>query len=212
MTRVLVLATGAVTSCMLPHDVHELRRRAPGLELRVVLTRSACRFVSREALALVTGAPVLVDVWDDPDGPAAPHVELAAWAEAFVIHPATAHTIARLSAGLCDTPVVAALAATRAPVGIAPSLPPGMLGAVPITRHLAELAARSNVVLTPPRVGRSASSGELADGGAGRLVDVLKAVGDRFFATDPEWAPVLDAGPEAVPLVPVRLAWTERGT
>lgn len=212
MTRVFLIGSGALSACMLPHAVHALRARAPGIELRVGLTRSACRFVSPTALELLTGQPVLIDAWDGDDGGAggtppaagrdsghAVHVEVGAWAEAFVVHPATAHLLARLALGLCDTPFLTALAATTVPLGVAPNLPPGMLDGAMARRHLAELESRTNVVLAPMHRGRSATTGEVAAGGAGPLTEILGLLGSRYFADDPAWRPLVS--PELVPTV-----------
>ncbi len=233
MTRVFLIGSGALAACMLPHAVHELRDRAPGIELRVGLTRSACRFVSPTALELLTGHPVLIDTWDrdgaagggatppasGPGSGHAVHVEVGEWAEAFVVHPATAHLVARLALGLCDTPFLTALAATSVPVGVAPNLPPGMLDGATARRHLAELEGRANVVVAPMHHGRSATTGKAADGGAGPLTEVLGLVGSRYFADDPAWRPLVAPGPSvrASPpadgsrsLAGLELTWSER--
>ncbi|MFJ9572249.1 flavoprotein [Streptomyces bacillaris] len=174
--RLLYIGSGALSAAHLPFWVNWLRAAYPGLELRVLLTRSAERFVAPGALAALSGREVVRDVW--PQGPVvhAPHVELAEWADAVVVHPASFHFMSRLALGLADTPAMLALQCTRVPVALAPSLPPGALESPAYRSHHAALSARDNVIVVPPVRGVSTTTGRADAALAAPLPDALRAL------------------------------------
>ncbi|MFD0355527.1 flavoprotein [Streptomyces sp. NPDC127110] len=157
--RLLVVATGAVHAAHLPTWAGWLRLAYPRLETRIVVTRSAERFVSRAALAALGGCEVLPDVWPEEATTTARHVELAQWADAAIVYPATMNFIARFATGMADTPAMLALQCTRAPIAVAPALPPGGQENVTLQHHLKSLGARPNVVVVPTTPGRSVTTG-----------------------------------------------------
>ncbi|MEU5317494.1 flavoprotein [Streptomyces sp. NPDC021056] len=176
--RLLYVGTGSIGVAHAPYWVTLLRLGYPELGLRVVMTRSAERFVSRGALAPMAGGEVLLDAW--PDGPvqSALHVELAEWADAVIVQPATLHFLARFARGLADTPVLLALQCTTVPIVLAPALPPGAVESVAYRRHLAALAERPNVAVVPPVPGTSATTGRKDASAAAGLPDLLRAAED----------------------------------
>ncbi len=139
--RVVVGMGGAVAAAHAPLLVQALIAR--GLEVRVIASERALRFVAREALEALTHAPVLSSMWPD-DGDRTlkvPHVELAAWADVVVVWPATATMIGRIATGDCSELVSAVAITTRAPVLVAPSMNEAMLDAASVARNLGTLAA-----------------------------------------------------------------------
>ncbi|UQA94428.1 flavoprotein [Streptomyces halobius] len=158
LNRLLVVVTGSAYAWSTPYWLELLRQHCPGLEVRVVLTRSAERFVTRQAVSARVDGAVFADTWPE-DEAAALHVEWAEWAEAILVYPATLHFMARLALGLADGPALLAAQCTRAPVAVAPALPPGALEGAAVRQHWAALAARPNVVLVPPVAGRSLTTG-----------------------------------------------------
>jgi phosphopantothenoylcysteine synthetase/decarboxylase len=177
--RLLLFGTGSLRVAQLPSWVDWLRLAYPTLDYRIVLTRSAERFVSRQALAAATRRPVAVDVWSDADRDQVPdsvHVEYASWPDAIVVYPATFNFLARFATGLADTPVLLALQCTTAVIGVAPSVPPGAVTSPAYRAHLAELARRPNVTVLAPVMGVSAHSGEVGIGAAGPLPSLLNRV------------------------------------
>ncbi|MEV8453908.1 flavoprotein [Streptomyces sp. NPDC052095] len=158
--RLLLVTAGSAFATGMPYWVDWLRMSYPELEIKLVLTRSAQRFVTRQALAgrLHGSGEVLLDEWPEHEGTAR-HVELAQWAQAVVVYPATFHYVARLALGLADSPTLLACHCTGAPVVVAPALPPGGLESAAFQNHWAALAARPNVVLAPPRTGVSLTTG-----------------------------------------------------
>lgn len=158
--RLLVVTAGSAFATGMPYWIDWLRLSYPELAVKMVLTRSAQRFVTRQALAgrLHRGGEVLLDEWPEHEGTAR-HVELAEWAQAVVVYPATFHFVARLALGLADSPTLLACHCTRAPVAVAPALPPGGLESAAFQTHWATLAARPNIVLAPPHPGVSLTTG-----------------------------------------------------
>jgi phosphopantothenoylcysteine synthetase/decarboxylase len=124
-----------------------------------MLTRSAQRFVTRDALTAFASGTVLQDVWPDEPDEGATHVELAQWPDAIVVHPATYNFVSRLALGAADTPLLLALQCTRAPIAIAPALPPGGAESYGYRRHVAALSERPNVTVVPPQPGYSVTTG-----------------------------------------------------
>ncbi|WP_254706559.1 flavoprotein [Streptomyces lunaelactis] len=178
LTRMLVVVTGSAFAWSTPYWLEHLRLSCPGVEVRVVLTRSAERFVTRQAVGSRVGGAVSTDTWPDEDDTAR-HVAWAEWAEAIVVYPATVHFMARLALGLADSPVLLAAQCTRAPVVVAPALPPGALEGDAFRGHWATLAARPNIVLVPPVPGRSLTTGREDAWVPPPMPEVLQLIAER---------------------------------
>src|SRR3712207_6098096 len=132
MARILLGVTGGIAA----YKALELARLAvkAGHAVRVVQTAGSLNFVGRASFEAITGAPVLVEEWErDPNrgafpGQAVPdhdpigHLELVRNADAYVIAPATAHTLARLAHGLADDVLTTAALAATCPVVVAPAM------------------------------------------------------------------------------------------
>ncbi|MFZ3499150.1 flavoprotein [Streptomyces sp. 5.8] len=157
--KVLFVGTGSIGVMFMPMWLNWLRTAYPDTEVRTMLTRSAQRFVTRDALTAFAGGTVLQDVWPDEPEEGATHVELAQWPDAIVIHPATFHFVSRLALGVADTPLLLALQCTQAPIALAPALPPGGAESFAYRQHVAALAARPNVTVVPPQPGYSVTTG-----------------------------------------------------
>lgn len=156
--RLLVVVTGSVSAADVPVWIDWTRTCYPDLQLRIVLTRSAQRFVTPAAVAGRLGAAVEFDEWPENAGTAV-HVQWQQWAQAIAVYPATFGFIARLSRGMADSPAMLAAQCTSAPLVLAPSLPPGGLESPAFQQHWLELRSRPYVALAPPRRGRSVTTG-----------------------------------------------------
>ncbi|MCL6736050.1 peptide terminal cysteine decarboxylase LxmD [Streptomyces neyagawaensis] len=171
--RVLLVGTGALSVAFLPFWINWLGNTFPEMEKRVVLTRSARRFVSADAISALCGREVVTDDWSEAAPGAVPHVELARWPDLVLVHPATMHFLGRYALGLTDTPLLCALQSTSALVGVAPSLPPGAQLSPVVQGHLDTLRDRPGVVVAPTVPAVSASTGEMEDGGALPLSELM---------------------------------------
>ena len=175
ISRLLLVVTGAVAAAHTPFWLEWLRGAHPDVEIRVVLTRSARRFVTPAALAAHAGGEVFLDAWPE-DEAAARHVEWQQWADAIVVYPATLNFIARFALGLADTPALLAAQCATVPVVLAPALPPNGLDSAAYQAHWTALQGRRNVAVAPPRPGLSATTGRHDAWAPAFLPDVLKLV------------------------------------
>jgi phosphopantothenoylcysteine decarboxylase/phosphopantothenate--cysteine ligase len=177
MARLLVGVSGGIAA----YKAVELVRLAgkAGHSVRVVMTPNAQRFVGAATFAGITGAPVLCDPWDRdpargafPDQPAPQHdpishLALVGNADAFLIAPASANTLAKLAGGHADTLLTEAALAATCPVAVAPAMNDRMWEHAATRANVARLRERG-VTIIEPGVGALASKGEF---GAGRLAE-----------------------------------------
>jgi phosphopantothenoylcysteine decarboxylase/phosphopantothenate--cysteine ligase len=148
-----------------------------GHSVRVIQTSASERFVGRASFAAITGAPVLVDEFEPdpargaypgepvPDRAPISHLALVERAQAFLIAPASANTVAKLSGGLADNLLTTAALAAACPVLVAPAMNDRMYRHPATRRNLQTLETRGITVI-PPGEGELASHGEH---GMGRL-------------------------------------------
>lgn len=115
----------------------------------VIMTEAAERFVGSATFQAVTGRPVLTDMWALPEDGVVGHVSLGIHADAVVIAPATANTLARLAAGLADDLLTTTVLATTAPILCAPAMNPHMYAAPATQENIATLRRRGFTILEP---------------------------------------------------------------
>lgn len=176
-----------------------------GAEVQVLMTQAAIEFITPLTLATLSKNPVLSTyASDDGTGRWNNHVELGLWADALLIAPATAHTLARCANGLCDDLLTAVYLSARCPVFFAPAMDLDMYRHGSTLHNIQRLRSYGNVIV-------EAEYGELASGlvGEGRLAEpeVLVEVLQRHFARKPVAAGkrvLITAGPTQEALDPVR--------
>jgi phosphopantothenoylcysteine decarboxylase/phosphopantothenate--cysteine ligase len=184
VARILIGVSGGIAA----YKSIELARLATlaGHGVRVVMTPAAGRFVGAATFEGITGAPVLVGEFDpdpargaypgDPAPEHAPisHLALAERADAMVVAPASANTIAKLATGLCDSMLTTSFLACEAPRLLAPAMNDRMW-ADPATRaNVATLRERGVEVLEPAE-GALASRGESGRGRMREPAEILAA-------------------------------------
>src|SRR6202789_4190548 len=91
-----------------------------GANVQVVMTSDATSFITPLTLSTLSKKPVLVDYFTPENGEWNNHVELGLWADAFIIAPATANTLAKMANGLCDNLLLATYLSAKCPVYFAP--------------------------------------------------------------------------------------------
>src|ERR671936_498534 len=185
MARILLGVSGGIAAYK-ALEVVRLATKA-GHAVRVVQTPTSQRFVGAASFAALSGAPVLTDEFERdpargafPDQPAPSHdplshLELVRNADALLVAPASANTIAKLAHGLADNLLTSAALAATCPVLVAPAMNNHMFEHPATQANLATLRDRGVTVLDPG-VGALSSKGEW---GGGRLVepqDLLAAV------------------------------------
>lgn len=170
--RILLGITGGIAAYKSAELVRRLRDH--GAEIRVVMTPAAAEFITPLTLQALSGNPVHTDLLDHAAEAAMGHIELARWADAVVIAPATANFIARLSNGLADDLLSTLCLATNAPLLVAPAMNRQMWQN-PATRENVERLQARGVTLLGPASGAQAC-GEM---GPGRLLepdDLVQAI------------------------------------
>jgi phosphopantothenoylcysteine decarboxylase/phosphopantothenate--cysteine ligase len=118
--RILVAVTGGIAAYKVPELVRALR--GAGHDVRCAMTRDARHFLSPLVLQALSGSSVRTDLFDPAQEGEIDHIALADWAEAMVVAPATANSLARLAHGMADDMVSAVALATRAPILVAPAM------------------------------------------------------------------------------------------
>ncbi len=174
-----------------------------GASVRVVMSRGAQEFITPLTLQALSGEPVHTELLDEAAEAGMGHIELARWADAMLVAPATADVIARLAQGRADDLLTTVALATPAPVFIAPAMNQQMWLNAATAANVATLATRGAVIIGP-------DAGEQACGdvGPGRLLDpeaIASAVSQTFDTGDLAGRKVvITAGPTREALDPVR--------
>jgi len=184
--RVTVGVSGGIAAYKAAELVRALQRQA--LEVHVVMTAAATKFIQPLTFASLTGHKVITSLWDEWDSAEATaeqngieHIGEAQWAEALVVAPATANILAKFAHGIADDFLTTMVLATRAPVLVAPAMNVNMWEH-PATQANLEILRQRGVRVVEP------GTGSLACGmvGAGRMAEpeaiadaVLSALGRR---------------------------------
>ncbi len=200
--RIALGVTGSIAAYKAADVVSKLRQA--GAQVDVVMTAAAARFIAPLTLRSLSGGPVLIDMFDPSTELAVEHIEIARRAEAVLVAPATANTIAKLAQGLADDMVSLTVLATQAPVLVAPAMDHQMYENSATQANLQTLRERGCTIVGP-------AEGRLASGrmGRGRLVetDVLVGALKQALARRGDLAGrrlVVTAGGTREPLDPVR--------
>ena len=177
-----------------------------GAQVQVIITPNGKEFITPVTLSSLSGRPVISEFFTANTGEWHSHVDLGLWADAMVIAPATASTIAKMATGVADNMLVTSYLSARAPVFIAPAMDLDMMAHPTTARNLATLAADGVHIIEP-------ETGELASHLVGRgrmeepekIVEVLEA----FFASRADRSlagkkVMITAGPTYERIDPVR--------
>ncbi|MFA9459683.1 bifunctional phosphopantothenoylcysteine decarboxylase/phosphopantothenate--cysteine ligase CoaBC [Thiohalorhabdus methylotrophus] len=199
--RILLGVSGSIAAYKAPELVRRLREA--GAAVRVVLTEGGAHFVTPMALQAVSGEPVRTALLDPAEESAMDHIALARWADALLVAPASADTLARLAQGRADDLLGAIHLATTAPVLLAPAMNHRMW-AHPATRRNSAQVQADGAALLGPGAGDQACGEE----GPGRLLEPGELVAHLRLHLAPkplaDKRVVVTAGPTREPLDPVR--------
>jgi len=179
-----------------------------GAEVQVIMTEAAHTFIGPLTLATLSKRPVLSEFMADAaTGQWNNHVDLGLWADALVVAPASANTLAKMANGLCDNLLSAVYLSARCPVWVAPAMDLDMYLHPATAANLQRLSAFGHHLIEP-------GTGELASGlhGQGRLAEpeVILAQLETFFAqvalplSLAGHQALVTAGPTVEPIDPVR--------
>jgi len=208
--KIILGVTGGIAAYKAPELVRRLIDH--GAEVQVVMTEAACEFVRPLVFQAVSGNEVHLELLDDKAEAGMGHIELARWADIILIAPATANTLAKLSAGFADDLLSTLSLATTAPVVVAPAMNSVMWEHAATSANIATLKSRGVRVLGP-----GVGSQACGETGAGRMLEpddivALLQSDDRGTSATPVVSPamlqdvdvLITAGPTRERIDPVR--------
>lgn len=141
---------------------------AAGAQVRTIMTENACRLITPVCVQALTGQPVYTTMWAGPEDFKIGHIELADWADAVVVAPATANIIAKVAAGLCDDLLSTTLCVCwNRPVLLAPAMNSRMWANPIVQENLARIVQHLKFRTIGPDTGRLACGTE----GIGRMAE-----------------------------------------
>ena len=175
-----------------------------GAEVQVVMTPAAKEFIAPLTLSTLSGNNVLSEFFNERSGEWHSHVNLGLWADAMIVAPATAATIAKMANGVADNLLVTTYLSIKAPVFVAPAMDLDMFAHPSTTRNLEVLKSYGNRIIEP-------AAGELASHlvGKGRMEEPENIVRclEEYFSLSSSLAGkkvVITAGPTYEKIDPVR--------
>lgn len=200
--HILIGVTGGIAAYKTAYLIRDLVKR--GAEVKVIMTEKAKAFITPLTLATLSRNPILVDFFDPTNGAWNSHVSLGLWADAYVIAPATANTIAKMAHGIADNLLTTTYLSARCPIFVAPAMDLDMY-AHPTTQENIEYLKNKGVNII------DAASGFLASGleGKGRMAEP-EEISERisaFFNSKQELSGkkvLITAGPTHEKIDPVR--------
>lgn len=201
--HILLGITGSIAAYKAAVLCRLLKRE--GAEVQVVMTTLAKQFITPLTMATLSRRPILVEFFDPENGAWNSHVSLGEWADAMLIAPATANTLAKMTAGVADNLLLTTYLSARCPVFVAPAMDLDMYAHYTTQRNLKELADHGVGIVEP-------GSGELASGleGKGRMAEpeeIVAYLKEHFTEKKKPLADkhfVVTAGATIEPIDPVR--------
>lgn len=199
--KIILGVTGGIAAYKSAQIIRLLVQR--GAEVKVIMTPLAKEFITPLTLATLSKNPILVDFFDPTNGNWNSHVDLGTWADAMLIAPATANSLAKMATGIADNLLITTYLSARCPVFIAPAMDLDMFAHPTTKQNLNTLKSFGNYVIEP-------TVGELASGleGKGRMEEpenIVRQLNDFFYPKDMQGKKVLiTAGPTYEMIDPVR--------
>jgi len=200
--RILLGVTGSIAAYKAAEIIRRLRKL--GADVQVIMTEGATKFIPDLTLATLSQRRVLIDIFDASDQQTwTKHITLGHWADGFLIAPATAQTIAKLSHGFSDNMLTATVLSSKCPVLLCPSMDHDMYAHATVQSNIKRLEELGYHVLPP-------DYGELASGliGLGRLPDIEEIIKRMASLLSGELRGkhvLVTAGPTHEPIDPVRV-------
>jgi phosphopantothenoylcysteine decarboxylase/phosphopantothenate--cysteine ligase len=168
--RIVLGVCGGIAAYKAADVVSKLQQA--GALVDVILTAHAAEFVRPLTFAALSHRPVYDNLWEATGQAAARHIELAEAADALMVAPATADTLARLAHGMANDMLTAVALATRAPLVLVPAMEHHMYEH-PATQANLRLLAERGATIVPPEVGHLASGAV----GVGRFPETATILG-----------------------------------
>lgn len=201
--KILLGVTGSIAAYKTAYLIRELIKLEA--EVKVIMTKAACDFISPLTLATLSKNPVLTDfVKDKESGEWENHVALGLWADLFVIAPTSANTLSKLVSGNADNLLIATYLSAKCPVWVAPAMDLDMFKHFSSRENIQKLTDKGNRIIEP-------KEGELASGleGKGRMEEpeeIARMIHEFFMVNSPLKGKkvIITGGPTYEAIDPVR--------
>lgn len=167
--HILLGVTGGIAAYKSADLVRRLREH--GAEVQVVMTKSACEFITPLTLQALSGRPVHIELLDPATEAGMSHIELARWSDVILVAPATANFLARLAHGLADDLLAAVALAAAVPIVAAPAMNQQMWRN-PATQANIQMLITRGIGLAGPAAGEQVCG----EWGPGRMLEPLEIV------------------------------------
>ena len=208
--KVLLGVSGGIAVYKALDVISRLKKK--GIEVKVIMTKSAAEFVTPLSFQSLSENPVVIDMFDEPKAWEIQHISLAKWADLVVVVPATANIIGKVANGIADDMLSTTIMATKAEVIFCPAMNTNMYENKIVQKNMAILKDLGYGFINP-------ASGRLACGDIGRgKLENTEIIAEKIIkklsskSRDFEGKNVLvTAGPTIVPIDPVRYL-TNRST
>ena len=199
--KIILGVTGSIAAYKSAQIIRLLVKE--GAEVKVIMTELAKEFITPLTLATLAKNPILVDFFDPTNGNWNSHVDLGLWADAYLIAPATANTMAKCSHGLADNLVSTLYLAATCPVFMAPAMNQAMWNK-PVTQENIQRLIGHGVTMIGPEPGEQAC-GETGMGRMSEPAEICRLLLAESTSQCLKGLSVLiSAGPTREPLDPVR--------
>ena len=199
--NILLAVTGGIAAYKSAEIVRNLKKL--GSNVKVIMTKSSQEFITPLTLQALSGNPVSIDLLDVDTESAMSHIELARWADAFLVAPCTANTISRLAAGRGDDLLSAVTLAFEGILALAPAMNQVMWRDTRTQDNIQKLI-KEGVLIYGPGAGEQACG----DVGVGRMLEpneIIEKLSSLFNSGSLQQKKVLiTAGPTQEPIDPVR--------
>ena len=202
--RILLGISGGIAAYKIAYLIRLLKNQ--GAEVKCVMTPSASDFISPLVVSTLSENPVSIEFWNKESGLWKNHVELALWADLYMIAPATANTIAKMANGICDNLLLACYYSSKSKTIIAPAMDLDMYQHPTFKRNLKQLI--SDAVLVIPATNGSLASGLEGEGRMEEPENILRFIQVNFPFSAGELSSkkkiLITAGPSYEAIDPVR--------
>ncbi len=199
--RIILGVSGSIAAYKAPDIVRRLQDL--GAEVRVILTQGGAQFITELSLQVTSKNKVYHNLWDKEAELSMGHIELGKWADAILIAPASANTIANLATGKASDLLSNVILASDCPLLIAPAMNQQMYASKSVKSNLAVLTKR-NVSVIEPETGAQAC-GDIGQGRLAQSDEIAKQVVNLFTSTKLTGKKVLiTLGATIEPIDPVR--------
>src|ERR1035437_5522110 len=145
--KILLGVTGSIAAYKVAFLIRLLKKE--GADVQVLMTESACDFITPLTLATLSQRPVINTGFEQSNGEWHSHIEMGLWADLFLIAPVTANTMSKMASGMAGSILVATYLAAKCPVFFAPAMDVDMFHHPSTQANIQKLLSYGNHLIAP---------------------------------------------------------------